>query len=99
MKADADVVGAVGKFRHQTLCRAHDELEMSDVVALLRADHQKLVLPVRASVQAVSPVEHEDLERGDAVVDDELLHLVDVPRLDRRDVEAVVDPEIALPIA
>jgi hypothetical protein len=41
-------------------------------------------------VQAVAAVEHEDLERRDAVLD-EVGDLVDVLGEDRRDVEAVVD--------
>src|SRR5438034_83314 len=46
---------------------AHDELEVRVVVALFRPDHQELALAVRAPVQAVRAVEHEDLERRDAV--------------------------------
>ena len=44
MKTDADMGGKVRMFRHQALCGAHDEFEMSDVIAILGADHQKFVL-------------------------------------------------------
>src|SRR5262249_20506627 len=40
MKTYADIGGKVRIFRHQTLRGAHDEFEMSDVIAVLRADHQ-----------------------------------------------------------
>src|SRR5262249_57595653 len=66
---------------------------MSDVVALLGTDHQEFVVVAGRWVQTVSAVEHEYLERRDAMVDGEMLHFLDVPRLDRSDVVAVVDPK------
>src|SRR5262249_11198092 len=94
MQADADIRGKCGMLRHQTLGGAHDELEMRDVVAVLRSDHEKFILMGRASVQAVSAVEHEYLERRDAAVEREMLHLIDVPGFDRRNVITVIDPEM-----
>ena len=69
---------------------------MRDVVALVRPDHQKLVLLRRGAVQPVAAVEHEDLERRHAVIGDQMLHLVDMRGFDRRDVESIVDPELVL---
>ena len=69
---------------------------MRDVVALVRPDHQKIILLRRGAVQPVAAVEHEDLERRHAVIGDQIFHLVDVAGFDRREVKAVVDPEIAL---
>jgi len=62
MKTDADVWGKFRIFRQQTLCRAHDEFEMGDVIALLVPDHQKFVLIGRPPVQTVSTIKHEYLE-------------------------------------
>ena len=93
VQADADVVRELRMLRHQSPRGAHDEFEMRDVVAFLRADHEKIVLGVRPPVQSVAAVEHENLERGHAVIDGEMLHFVDVLRLDRSDVVAVIDPE------
>ena len=62
MQTDADMGGTFRIFRHQALCRAHDEFEMRDVITLLRPDHEKFVLMGRAPVQAVSSIKHEDLE-------------------------------------
>src|SRR5215471_9105926 len=96
MKTDADMGGKVWIFRHQALCGAHDEFEMRDVIAILGADHQKFVLMGRPSVQTVSSIKHEYLERGNTVVEGEMLHFIDVPGLDRRNVIAIVDPEMPL---
>src|SRR6476646_3044035 len=96
MKADADMGGKVRIFRHQALCGAHDEFEMSDVIAVLGADHQKFILMGRPPVQTVSAIKHEDLERGDTVFEGEMLHFIDVPGLDRRNVITVIDPEMPL---
>ena len=62
MKADAYIVGKFRMLRHQPSGGTHDEFEMREVVTLLRADHQEVVLVGRPSVKAVPAVEHEDLE-------------------------------------
>src|SRR5450755_608460 len=64
MQTNADVGGLIGEFVHQALCGPHNELEMRDVVLLVGADHQKIVLLRRASVQSITSVKHEDLKRG-----------------------------------
>src|SRR6266404_6269684 len=69
---------------------------MRDVITLLRTDHEKFVLIGRAPVQAISSIKHENLERWDAMVEDEMFHLVDMPGLDRRNVIAVIDAESSL---
>ena len=94
MQADADVRSLPREFVHQAPRGAHDEFEMRDVVALVRSDHQKFILLRRASMQSVAAVKHENLERGDPVFRDEILHLVDVAGFNRRDMKAVVDPEV-----
>ncbi len=76
--------------------RSHDELEVRQVVVLLRRRHEERGLVRRASVQPVAPVEHEDLERGDAEVVDDGGDLVDVLLHHRREVEGVVDERAAL---
>src|SRR5919201_6916208 len=88
--------GKFGIFRHQPLRGAHDELEMRDVIPLLRTEHEKFVLIGRAPVQAISSIKHENLERCDAMVEDEMLHFVDMRGFDRGNVIAVVDPESSL---
>src|SRR5262247_22425 len=85
--------GVPRKFIHQALRGAHDEFEMRNVVALVWPDHQKFILLRRASMQSISSVEHENLERCDPVFRDEILHLIDMPGFDRRDMKAIVDPE------
>ena len=67
VQGQADLRRLVRKALSGRLHAAHDELEVRVVVALFRPDHQELALAVRAPVQAVRAVEHEDLERGDAV--------------------------------
>ena len=47
-------------------------------------------------MQTVSSIKHEYLERGDTVVEDEMLHFIDVSGLNRRDVISVIDPESSL---
>ena len=47
-------------------------------------------------MQAVAAIKHENLERGHVMVDDQMLHLIDVSGLNRRDLIAVIDPEAAL---
>src|SRR5262249_51381968 len=96
MKTDADMRGKFRIFRHQALGGAHDEFEMGDVVAILGADHQKFVLMGGPSVQTVSSIKHEYLERGDAVVEGEMLHFINMSSLNRRDVISVIDPESSL---
>src|SRR5215467_15395657 len=96
VKADADVVSELGMLGHQSPGGAHNEFEMSDVVSLLRSDHQEIVLVARPAVQAVPSVEHEDLERGDTIVESKVLHLVDMPRLDRGNVITIVDPKSSI---
>src|SRR5262245_16910791 len=71
MQADADVSSLSREFVHQALRGAHDEFEMRDVVALVRSNHQKFILLRRASMQSISSVEHENLERCDPVFRDE----------------------------
>src|SRR5262249_29899218 len=96
MKTDADIGGKFRMLRHQTLCGAHDEFEMSDVITVLGADHQKFILIGRPSMQTVSSIKHEYLERGDAVIAGEMFHFLDVPCLNRCDVISVIDPESSL---
>src|SRR6266516_4346745 len=69
-------------FRHQTLCRPHDEFKMGDVIAFLGTDHEKLILVGRWSVQAIASIKHEYLERGDAMIEDEMFHRCARPRFD-----------------
>jgi len=69
---------------------------MRDVIAIIWAEHEKFVLMGGTSMQPVSAIEHEYLERQDAVVEDEMFHFVDMPGLDRRNVIAVIDPESSL---
>src|SRR5262249_17522354 len=95
MQTHADMGGAFWEFIHQAVRLAHDEFEMRDVIALLRPDHEEFVLPHGAAMQAVAAVKHENIERRYAVLDDEIPHPVDMRRLNRRDVKAVVDPEPA----
>src|SRR6266568_8041785 len=83
-------------FRHQTLCRPHDEFKMGDVIAFLGTDHEKLILVGRWSVQAIASIKHEYLERGDAMIEDEMFHFVDVLGLDWGNMIAVIDPETPL---
>jgi hypothetical protein len=80
---------------HGAADTAHDELEVRDVVALVRPDHQELVLLARRTVQAVAAVEHEDLERGDAEILDERRNLADLLAVERREMVRVVDVEVA----
>src|SRR6516162_25466 len=44
MKADADIWRLVRKFFHQTLGRAHDELKVRYIVAVIRSNHEEFVL-------------------------------------------------------
>src|SRR2546430_2109952 len=96
MKTDADVGGKFWIFRHQPLRRAHDEFEMRDVIAFLRADHKKIILIGRRSVQAVSSVKHEYLERGDPIVESKGFHFINVPGFNRRNMVTVINPESSL---
>src|SRR5262245_52728405 len=96
METYADVRGKFRVLRHQTLCRAHDEFEMGDVVALLVPDHQKFVLIGRPPMQTISTIKHEYLESGDTVVERERFHLIDMRCLDRCHVITIVDPESSL---
>ena len=96
MQADADVVGKFRVLLHDRARRAHDELEMRDVVAVVRAEHEEFVLRGRFAVQAVAAIEHENLERRDAVLEREIFHLAEVAAFDRRDVIAVVDEEASV---
>jgi hypothetical protein len=84
---------SAGYFSLALLHAAHDELEVRVVVALLRPDHQEVALRVRTAVQAVRAVEHEDLERGHAMLARELRDLAHVGRVHRREVVAVIDVE------
>ena len=96
VQADADVVREFRVTVHDRPRRAHDELEMGDVVAVLRSEHEELVLRGGFAVQPVTAVKHEDLERRDAVFAREVVHLAEVRGFDRRHVIAVVDPEATL---
>src|SRR5262245_29273447 len=96
MQTDADMGGKVRIFRHQALCGAHDEFEMRDVIAILGADNQKFVLMGLPSVQTLSAIKHEYLERRDPVVAGEMFHFINVGGLDRRNVITVIDPEMPL---
>src|SRR5262249_2236592 len=93
VKAYADIVGKLGMGGHQSPRRAHDEFKVGDVITILRADHQEFILVGRPSVKPVPTIKHEYFERSDTVVEGEVLHFVDMPRLDRGDVIAVVDPK------
>lgn len=81
----------VGQLLPSRLHAAHHELEVSEVVALVRRDHQERTLVAGPPVQPVAAVEHEDLEGGDAEVLDDRGDLVDVLPHHRREVESVVD--------
>src|SRR5262249_38305318 len=61
MPTDTDMGGVTGEFVHPPLGGPHNELEMRDVITLVGADHEKFMLPGRASVQSVAFVKHEDL--------------------------------------
>ena len=75
---------------------AHHELEVRDVVLLILADHQELALRVRCTMQSITAVEHEDLERGDAEIVDQRVDLADVGAIERREMVGVVHPKIAV---
>ena len=47
-------------------------------------------------MQAVAAVEHENLERRNAVIEREIFHLAEMAVFDRRDVIAVIDPEASI---
>src|SRR5512147_1210634 len=74
MQADADIRRKLREFLHQALPIAHNELEMRDVIALVRPDHQELVLLRRSAMQPIAAVKHEDFERGYAVIGDQMFH-------------------------
>ena len=94
VKADADVLGKLGACLAEPLRRAHDELEVGEVVGVVGAEHEEAALRIAVGfpVQAVAAVEHEDLERRDAVLDGDPLHLIEVTALDGRQVIAVIAP-------
>ena len=96
VQADADVVGEFRAAVHDRPRGTHDELEMGDVVTVLRPQHQELVLRVRFTVEPVAAVEHKNLERRHPVFEREVLHLAEMPAFDRRHVIAVVHPETSL---
>ena len=98
VQAHADVLGQARVPGADERGRAHDELEVGEVVVVLGPDHQEaaLLLIARRAVQAVAAVEHEDLERRHAVRRRQRLHLVDVAGGDRRQVIAVVAVVTAL---
>ena len=96
MQADADMVGEFRMAFHDGARGSHDELEMGDVVAVFRTQHQELVLRRGFAVEPIAAIEHENLERRHAVFEREIFHLVEVFSFDRRHVIAVVDPEPSL---
>ena len=92
VQAHADVRGE-GRVRPlDATGLAQDELEVGEVVGVVGADHQEAPLLVlsRLTVQAIAAVEHEDLERGHALVRGQGLHLADVRGGDRSQVIGVV---------
>mmetsp|Transcript_46993 Transcript_46993/g.134431 ORF Transcript_46993/g.134431 Transcript_46993/m.134431 type:complete len:326 (-) Transcript_46993:8-985(-) len=90
VQREADVRAFLGHSRQLP----HDELEVAHVILVLA--HEEGLLVRGGAVQTVAAIEHEDLEGRDV----ELLlrhpHLLDVARLDRGDVIAVVRPVVAL---
>src|SRR5688572_31124643 len=93
MQRQTDLRRLVGEALARRLHAAHHELEVRVVVALLRADHQEFALAVGAAVQAMRAVEHENLERRNAMPADELWNLADMSSIHGREVVAVVDME------
>src|SRR5919198_6424083 len=67
VKRQADLIRLRYKALAGGLQAAHDELEVRVVVALIGPDHEEFTLAIGASVQPVRAVEHEYLERSDAV--------------------------------
>ena len=55
-----------------------DEFEVSEVIAFIFADHEKLVLIGRTPMQPVTAVKHEDLKRNDVEFIDEIFNFLDV---------------------
>ena len=96
VQAERNRVLDLGIAQHRTMHAAHDELEVRDVVLLVLADHEEFALRAGGAVQAVSAVEHEDLERGDPVLLDQHVDLADVRAIERREVVGVVHPETVL---
>src|SRR5205809_7584588 len=75
-----------------TVLRARNmNFEVRDVVFFLRIDHQKFMLCARSTVQTIAAVEHEDLETGHTVLLDELRDLLNLPTIQRSEMESVVD--------
>src|SRR4249919_3017067 len=71
MQTDTDMGGLTWKLVHQALGGTHDEFEMGDIVALVRTDHQEIILLRRTPVQSISSVEHEDFEGCHTMFGDE----------------------------
>src|SRR5262249_24452881 len=62
---DADMGGKVRIFLHKARGGAHDELKMRNFIAARGPDHQKSFRRGGPSVQTVSAIKHEYLERRD----------------------------------
>ena len=96
VQADRDGIFDLGVAQHGAVYATHDEFEVRDVVLLVFTDHQKFALRVRGAVQAITAVEHENLERGHAEFVDQHVDLADVRAIERREVISVIDPEVVL---
>jgi hypothetical protein len=96
VKADTNIVSKLRMFCHQPLGGPHDKFEMSDVITLFGGDHQELVLFVRPAMQPIAPIKHEYFERGDAILQSEAFHLINMCGFDRSNVKPVVDPKSAI---
>src|SRR5581483_5321212 len=81
MQRERDLRSLGWKALARRLHAAHDELEVRVVVALLRSDHQEVALAIGAAMQAMRAVEHENLERRDAMALNELGDLTDMRRV------------------
>ena len=66
---------------------------MRIVVAFVLADHEEVALRIGRAMQAVRAVEHENLEAGNAEFLDQFRDFLDVGRVHRRQVKAVIDME------
>ena len=94
VQAHAHVLAQLGTPLAEPRGRAHDELEVREVVGVVGPEHQEAALGivVGPAVEPVAAVEHEDLERRHAVLDGEHLHLLEVEALDGRQVVGVIAP-------
>ena len=78
------------------LYAAHDEFKVRVVVAVVFANHQKVALCIRRTMQTVRAIKHENLEARHAKLFNQLRDFFDVGAVHRREVKAVVDVETVL---